>query len=50
MGYQPIYQSSFKKHFSDKYGLLVNGKYAYDYLHYLADPNKDASLMYVENH
>ena len=25
-------------------------KYAYDYLHYLADPNKDASLMYVENH
>ena len=43
-------QSSFKKHFSDKYGLLVNGKYAYDYLHYLADPNKDASLMYVENH
>lgn len=43
-------QSSFRKYFSDKYGLLVNGKYAYDYLHYLADPRKDITLMYVNNH
>lgn len=43
-------QSSVRKHFSDKYSLLINGKYAYDYLHYLADPNKDETLMYVENH
>lgn len=43
-------QASVKKHFSNKYSLLVNGKYAYDYLHYLADPNKDATLMYIENH
>lgn len=43
-------QSSVRKYFSNKYSLLVSGKYAYDYLHYLADPNKDASTMYVENH
>lgn len=29
---------------------MVNGKYAYDYLHYLADPNKDESMMYTNNH
>lgn len=28
----------------------MNAKYAYDYLHYLADPNKDESLMYTNNH
>lgn len=43
-------QSSFKKNLTDRYSLLLNGKYAYDYLHYLADPNKDISLMYVNNH
>ena len=42
-------QGSVRKYFNNFYALLVNGKYAYDYLHYLADPNKDASLMYVEN-
>ena len=26
-----------------------SAKYAYDYLHYLADPNKDESLMYINN-
>ena len=43
-------QGSFKKDFSPRYSLLLNGKYAYDYLHYLADPNKDAALMYVDNY
>ena len=43
-------QGTFKKDFSQKYSLLVNAKYAYDYLHYLADPNKDESLMYTNNH
>ena len=43
-------QGSYKKDFSEKYALLVNGKYAYDYLHYLADPKRDEALMYVNNH
>lgn len=43
-------QGSFKKDFSPAYSLLINAKYAYDYLHYLADPNKDESLMYTNNH
>jgi len=42
-------QSSFQKAFGDVYSLMLKGKYAYDYLHYLADPNRDASLMYVNN-
>lgn len=43
-------QGSFKKDFTSWYSLLLNAKYAYDYLHYLADPNKDASMMYTDNH
>lgn len=43
-------QGSFKKDFTPWYSLLCNVKYAYDYLHYLADPNKDESLMYTNNH
>ncbi len=42
-------QSSFQKTFGNIYSLMLKGKYAYDYLHYLADPNRDASLMYVNN-
>ena len=42
-------QSSFQKAFGEVYSLMLKGKYAYDYLHYLADPNRDASLMYVNN-
>lgn len=42
-------QSSFQKSFGEIYSLMLKGKYAYDYLHYLADPNRDASLMYVNN-
>lgn len=43
-------QGTFKKDFTSWYSLLCNVKYAYDYLHYLADPNKDESLMYTNNH
>lgn len=43
-------QGTFKKDFAQWYSLLANAKYAYDYLHYLADPKKDESLMYVNNH
>lgn len=43
-------QSSLRKSFSERYHLLINGKYAYDYLHYLADPRKDASVTYADNH
>ena len=43
-------QGSYKRDFAGRYSLLVNAKYAYDYLHYLADPKRDESLMYVNNH
>lgn len=43
-------QGTFKKDFTQWYSLIANAKYAYDYLHYLADPKKDESLMYVNNH
>lgn len=43
-------QGTFRKHFGSRYSLLVNGKYAYDYLHYLSDPNLDITTMYVNNH
>lgn len=42
-------QALFRKDFSERYHFLASAKYAYDYLHYLADPNKDESLMYINN-
>ena len=45
-----FFQSSFRKKFSPFYSLLLNGKYAYDYLHYLSDPRLDVTAMYVNNH
>lgn len=42
-------QSSFRKKITPVYSLLLNGKYAYDYLHYLSDPRLDVSTMYVDN-
>lgn len=42
-------QGSFQKQFGI-YSLWMNGKYAYDYLHYLSDPRLDVSTMYVNNH
>jgi outer membrane cobalamin receptor len=43
-------QSSFRKKINDVYSMLLSGKYAYDYLHYLSDPRLDVSTMYIENH
>lgn len=42
-------QGLFRKDFSEKYHFMASAKYAYDYLHYLADPHKDESLMYINN-
>jgi outer membrane cobalamin receptor len=42
-------QGSFRKSFSAVYSLLLNGKYAYDYLHYRSDPRLDVTTMYVDN-
>lgn len=42
-------QSSIRKNISKRYSLLVNAKYAYDYLHYISDPRLDVTTMYVNN-
>ena len=42
-------QSSYK-HSWEHFGLKANLKYAYDYLHYLQDPQTNASTMYCNNH
>ena len=42
-------QSSFRQFFG-RYNLMLNGKYANDYLHYLSDPRLDVTTMYVDNH
>ena len=42
-------QGSFRKHWGN-YSLQTNGKYAYDYLHYLSDPRLDVTTLYVNNH
>lgn len=45
-----FFQSSFRKTVSGLYSVMLNGKYAYDYLHYLSDPRLDVTTMYVNNH
>lgn len=42
-------QGSVEKSLPSGYRFKINGKYAYDYLHYLADPRRDITLMYVDN-
>ena len=42
-------QASLRKRMAGRYSLMLNGKYAYDYLHYLSDPALDESAMYVDN-
>lgn len=39
-------QGSFRKDFTPFYSFLANGKYAYDYTHYL---NPDTTLQYIDN-
>ena len=43
-------QASWRKRLTDRYALLLNGKVAYDYLHYLSDPRLDVTAMYTDNH
>ena len=43
-------QGSWRKGLTDCYSLLLNGKIAYDYLHYLSDPRLDVTTMYTDNH
>ena len=43
-------QGSWRKGLTDRYSLLLNGKVAYDYLHYLSDPRLDVTTMYTDNH
>jgi outer membrane cobalamin receptor len=42
-------QASFRKKLNDIYSMLLSGKYAYDYLHYMSDPREDVTTMYIEN-
>lgn len=43
-------QSSFRHRFSERHSLLLQAKWAYDYLHYLSDPAAgDVSAMYTDN-
>lgn len=42
-------QGSLRKNIGKRYSLMVNAKYAYDFLHYLSDPREDVSTMYVDN-
>lgn len=42
-------QGTVNKDFVKWYSLMLNAKYAYDYLHYLSDPRVDVSTMYVNN-
>ena len=42
-------QGSLKQTFAEWYCLQLNAKYAHDYLHYLSDPRKDVSTMFVDN-
>lgn len=43
-------QGSYRRNFGTVYSLLLNAKYAYDYLHYRSDPRLDVTTMYVDNH
>ena len=42
-------QGSLRKSVGEWYRFLLNGKYAYDYLHYVSDPRLDVSTMHVDN-
>ena len=42
-------QGTFRKTPLPWYSVMVNAKYAHDYLHYLSDPRLDVTTMYVDN-
>ncbi len=42
-----FFQASFKKRLNKLYSVLFSGKYAHDYLRYLADPEKDEQVVII---
>ena len=42
-------QGYLRKSIGKRYSFQVNGKFAYDYLHYLSDPSVDVTTVYVNN-
>lgn len=42
-------QGTLRKSFGERYELMLNGKYGYNYLHFLTDAQKDTSEMYMES-
>ena len=42
-------QGSYRKNIVPWYSLMLNAKYAHDYLHYLSDPRLDVTTMHVDN-
>ena len=42
-------QASFRKNINKWYTLQLKTKFAHDYLHYISDPRKDVSTMYINN-
>lgn len=42
-------QGTFKKSIGERYDLMLNGKYAYNYIHFLTDARKDTTEMYMES-
>lgn len=42
-------QSTFSKIFGSRYEFMLNGKYAYNYTHFLTDARKDSAFMYMES-
>ena len=42
-------QGSFRKRMVSWYTVMLNAKYAHDYLHYLSDPRLDVTTMHVDN-
>ena len=42
-------QGTYRKNPMPWYSIMVNAKYAHDYLHYLSDPRLDVTTMHVDN-
>ena len=42
-------QASFRRRVTESYSLLLQGKAAYDHLHYLSDPRLDVTTMFTDN-
>lgn len=42
-------QGKIRSKITDRYSILLNAKYAYDYLHYVSDPRMESNTIYVDN-